>query len=119
MLECGWASGQEERAMLHTALCDLLRMDLPIIQGAFGPWSSPRLSAAISNAGGLGNLGTAMRSPTRIREDVARLRGMTARSFAVNHTMRPFSEEAFALTLELEPPAISFALGDPGDLVRR
>src|SRR5215216_2412504 len=89
------------------------------MQGSPGPWSSPALTAAISDSGGLGSLGTALVPPDRIRGEVERVRSLTEKPFAVNHTLRPLSEEAYALTLELAPPVISVALGVRKDLVER
>jgi enoyl-[acyl-carrier protein] reductase II len=105
--------------MLHTPLCDLLGIEYPIIQASLGPWTSVELVAAVSNAGGLGSLGTALRSAEEIKKQIARTRELTERPFVVNHTLRPLNEEAFAVTLEARPPIISFALGDPGNLVKR
>lgn len=105
--------------MLRTRLCDLLGIDIPVIQASIGPWTSVELSAAVSNAGGLGSIGTSMQPVERIREQVALMRELTEAPFAVNHTVRPLSEEAFALSLELAPRVVSLALGDPGDLVAR
>src|SRR5215212_2509566 len=81
------------------------------MQGSPGPWSSPALTAAISQAGGLGSLGTALVAADQIRAQVERVRSLTDKPLAVNHTLRPLSEEAYALTLELAPPVISVALG--------
>lgn len=105
--------------MLRTPLCDLLGIESPIIQGPFGPWSSVELVVAVSNAGGLGSLGTALLSPEQNREQIARTRELTDKPFAVNHTLRPFNEELFATTLQARPPVISFAHGDPGEFVKR
>ena len=44
---------------------------------------------------------------------------LTRRPFAVNHSIPFLNEEAFAETLVAMPAVISFALGDPGDLVTR
>jgi enoyl-[acyl-carrier protein] reductase II len=57
--------------------------------------------------------------PPRRRQDLVRLRELTDRPFAVNHTRRPFSEEVFAASLEAPPAVVSLALGEPGDLVAR
>jgi enoyl-[acyl-carrier protein] reductase II len=104
---------------LQTRLCELLGIEHPIIQASLGPWTSVELSAAVSNAGGLGSLGTSLRSAEEVEGQLDRMRGLTDRPFAVNHTLRPLNEEVFALTLEARPPVISLALGDPGDLVGR
>jgi len=105
--------------MLRTPLCDLLGTDVPIICAPFGPWEQVDLAAAVCNAGGLGSLGTALRNVGDLRRQWARLRDLTDRPFAINHTMRPLDPEAFEATLRARPAAISFHIGDPGDLVQR
>ncbi|HEX5620263.1 MAG TPA: nitronate monooxygenase family protein [Solirubrobacteraceae bacterium] len=105
--------------MLRTPVCDLLGIDVPIIGAPFGPWEQVELAAAISGAGALGSVGTALRSVDELRAQWKRLRELTDRPFAINHTVRPFDEAAFVATLEFGPAAISFHLGVPGDLVAR
>ncbi len=106
---------------MQTSLCSLLGIDLPIIQGALGgPWPpSVRLAAAVTNAGALGTLPTALRSPDDVRQDIAALRDLTDGPFAVNHTMKPFVEEVFAEVVRAAPPVVSFALGCRPDLIAR
>jgi nitronate monooxygenase/enoyl-[acyl-carrier protein] reductase II len=44
--------------MLHTGLCELFKIDHPIIQAGMGPFGSgAELAAAVSNAGAIGTLG--------------------------------------------------------------
>ncbi len=57
----------------------------PIVQGPFGGGlSSPRLTATVSNAGGLGSFGAQGMSPDRIRAVVGEIQALTAAPFAVN-----------------------------------
>jgi nitronate monooxygenase/enoyl-[acyl-carrier protein] reductase II len=105
--------------MIRTPLCDLLGIDVPIICAPFGSWDEVELAAAVCNAGALGSLGTALRGVDELRRQWARLRDLTDRPFAINHTMRPLDLAAFEATLQERPAAISFHIGDPGDLVRR
>jgi enoyl-[acyl-carrier protein] reductase II len=105
--------------VLRTPLCDLLGIEYPIIQGPIGPWSTAELVAAVSKAGGLGSVGTTLQSAEDVRKQIVRVRELTDRPFAVNFTARPFNEEAFALTLEARPRIVSFALGEPGELVEQ
>jgi enoyl-[acyl-carrier protein] reductase II len=105
--------------VLRTPLCDLLRIDVPIIGAPFGPWDQVELAAAISGAGALGSVGTALRSVPELEAQWRRLRELTDRPFAINHTVRPFDEVAFAATLAFRPAAISFHLGVPADLIAR
>jgi enoyl-[acyl-carrier protein] reductase II len=82
-----------------------------------GRGSKVELAAAVSNAGGLGSVGTAVRSADELRPQWARLRELTDRPFAINHTGRPFDEAVFAASLEAKPAAISFHMGVPRDRV--
>ena len=47
--------------MLHTPVCGLLGIDVPVVGAAFGPWEEVDLAVAVCEAGGLGSLGTAAR----------------------------------------------------------
>ena len=105
--------------MLRTGLCDELGIEVPIIAAPFGPWEQVELAAAVSNAGGLGSVGTALRGVDELQRQWQRLRSLTDRPFAINHTVRPFDEDAFAATLDFKPAAISFHLGVPADLIAR
>ena len=105
--------------MLRTRLCSLFGIEYPIVQAATGPFTSAELVAAVSNAGGLGSLGTGLRPVEDVRQHLVRIRRLTDKPFAVNYTLAQLNEEMFALILEAKPPIISFALGDPGELVKR
>jgi nitronate monooxygenase len=63
----------------------MLGVEHPIICApmAGGP-STPELAAAVSNAGGLGSLGTAYLTPDQITQAIARTRELTTKPFAVN-----------------------------------
>lgn len=86
--------------MLTTPVCRLLGIDAPVVCAAFGPWEEVDLAAAVCRAGGLGSLGTAVRPLPDLKEQWARLRQLTDRPFAINHTTRPLNEEAFQATIE-------------------
>jgi len=105
--------------MLRTPLCDLLGIDVPVICAPFGPWEQVELAAAVCEAGALGSVGTALRPVRELRDQWMRLRGLTGRPFAINHTARPLDEEAFAATVEFGPSIVSFHLAVPGDLIAR
>lgn len=61
-----------------------LGIDYPIVQGPLGGLSSQRLTAAVSNFGGLGSFGAHTLEPAAIREVIAQIRGLTTRPFAMN-----------------------------------
>ncbi|MGH4019985.1 MAG: nitronate monooxygenase [Pseudonocardiaceae bacterium] len=95
---------------MTSKLCAVLGIDVPIICAPFGPWDQVELAAAVCAAGGLGSLGTAVVPLPELRARWARLRDHTDRPFAINHTVRPLDEEAFAATVDFGPAAISFHL---------
>jgi enoyl-[acyl-carrier protein] reductase II len=71
----------------------------PIVQGGMTFGSDARLVAAVSEAGGLGTLGTFhYRTHENVRPQVAAIRAATSRPFAVNV---PFFEASFALVEKL------------------
>jgi nitronate monooxygenase len=61
-----------------------LGIDYPIIQGPLGGLSSQRLTAAVSNFGGLGSFGAHGLAPDAIQEVIAEIRALTSRPFAMN-----------------------------------
>lgn len=105
--------------VIRTPLCDLLGIEHPIISAPFGPWPQVELAAAVSEAGGLGSVGTAVRPVEALQDDWRRLRELTDRPFAINHTRRPFDEAAFAASLDAHPAVLSFHIGEPMDLIDR
>ena len=105
--------------MLKTPLCDLFGIEVPIILAPMGTCTSAELAAAVSNAGGLGGIGTLFRAAAAIKRDIDVVRTLTRRPFAINHIPQTLDAEAFAHTLQARPAVISFTLADPGDLVRQ
>lgn len=75
---------------LRTRLCDVLGIEIPIVLAGMGGASTPRLAAAVSNAGGLGILGAAGCGPDELRKWIAEVRSLTDRPFGVD-TLLPAS----------------------------
>ena len=106
--------------MLKTPLCDVLGIDVPIIlAGMGGTATSGEFAAAVSNEGGLGSIGSLFRTTAAVTRDIDVVRELTNRNFAVNHIPPTLDRDAFRYTLAARPAVISFALGDPGDLVQQ
>jgi nitronate monooxygenase len=61
-----------------------LGIDYPIIQGPLGGLSSQRLTAAVSNFGGLGSFGAHGLAPEAIKDVIAQIRSLTTKPFAMN-----------------------------------
>jgi nitronate monooxygenase/enoyl-[acyl-carrier protein] reductase II len=105
--------------MLKTPLCDVLGIDTPIILAPMGSCTSAELAAAVSNQGGLGGIGSLFRTTAAIKRDIDVVKTLTNRHFAVNHIPQMLDADAFRHTLRARPAVISFALGDPGELIQQ
>lgn len=69
---------------MKTALTELLNIKYPIIQGAMAWVADADLASAVSNAGGLGVVGTGHDSVEIVREKVEEMKTKTDKPFAVN-----------------------------------
>src|SRR5262245_45923946 len=105
--------------MLKTPLCDLFGIEVPIVLAPMGTCTSAELAAEVSNAGGLGGIGSLFRTTAAIKRDIDTVKRLTNRHFAINHIPQTLDAEAFGYTLAARPAVISFALGDPGELVKQ
>ncbi len=108
---------------LHTPLCDLLGIRVPIgSAGMAGGTAGPALAAAVAEAGGLGGLGGIDRSgPEGLRARIRKTRELTSRPFSVNlwvHLM-PIAPAFLDVCLEERAPSITFSFGDPAPYVGR
>jgi nitronate monooxygenase len=65
-------------------LTEKLGIEYPIVQGPFGGFASQRLTAAVSNFGGLGSFGALNLAPEAIKEVAAEIRALTSKPFAMN-----------------------------------
>lgn len=105
---------------LRTALCDLVGVELPVVQTGMGWVSGARLTAATAAAGGLGILASATMTLDQLRAAVAEVKDRTDRPFGVN--LRA-DQPDLAVRLELlEREGVrvaSFASPPSGEVVRR
>jgi len=117
---------------LHTPLCDLLGIEVPIVQAGMGYVARGELAAAVSAAGGLGMIGAASLSADGLRDEIHRVRDLTDRPFGVDILFatvgRPAADdETVAFTRDVQQqidvvfeervPVLASGLGDPGPVV--
>lgn len=70
--------------MAPSDLMQRLGLRLPILQAPMAGYATPRLAAAVTNAGGLGALGSATLTPAQLSAQLAELRGLTNGAFNLN-----------------------------------
>lgn len=64
-------------ALLKTPICDLLGIDVPILQAGMGKVAYGRLAAAVANAGGLGSIGGIDITPEEVEEEIRLFRSLS------------------------------------------
>lgn len=70
--------------ILRTPLCDLLGIDVPIMQAGMGNVAYGRIAAAVSNAGGLGSIGGIDITPAELDEEIKLFRTLSDRPLCVD-----------------------------------
>ena len=94
-----------------TALFDI---DYPIIAGGMVWCSGWELAAAVSNAGGLGLIGSGSMTPEVLREHITKCRQATNYNFGVNvPLMRPQAKELMQVIAEEKVPIVFTSAGSP------
>lgn len=74
-----------------------------------------QIAAAVSNAGGLGTIGSLGRTPNALREEIRNCRSATDKPFAVNvcaFQWSPFADEVVEAAISEKIPAITLSFGD-------
>src|SRR3981081_1333437 len=111
--------GMMAKAWNQTRVSEVLGIKYPIIQGPLGGLSSQRLTAAVSNFGGLGSFGAHGLAPEAIKDVIAEIRSLTSKPFAMNLWVSMEDEgvgtsEENAFNRSLAPLAVHIAaLGAP------
>ncbi|MBG9443508.1 2-nitropropane dioxygenase [Cytobacillus firmus] len=104
----------------NTRVTELLKIKYPIIQGGLAHLAYSDLAAAVSNAGGLGQV-TAMSlsSPEKLRDEIQKVKKLTDKPFGVNFAIgqhgRPFTDY-LDIAIEEEVPVISMTGGNPAPI---
>lgn len=105
---------------MKTRVTELLGIEFPIIQGGLAYLAYSDLCAAVSNAGGLGQI-TAMSlpGPEELRAEIKRVRELTDKPFGVNYAIgqhgRPF-EHMLQVAIDEEVPVVTMTGGNPAPL---
>jgi NADH:quinone reductase (non-electrogenic) len=108
---------------LQTKITSMLNIDYPIIQGGLAHLAYSELAAAVSNAGGLGQI-TAMslENAEQLRTEIQKVKNKTTKPFGVNFAIgqhgRPF-EKFLEVAIEEQVPVISMTGGNPAPLFKQ
>lgn len=105
---------------LHTEVCDLLNIKYPLLQGAMAWIAVGKLAGAVSQAGGLGIIGTGDADSKWLTEQINSVREMTSNPFGVNLMLTsPHVEEVIEVLLKEQVPVVTTGGGNPGRYMQR
>jgi len=97
---------------MHNRFCELLGVDIPILQAPTASIAGPELAAAVSAAGALGAMGLTWTLPDAGAAQVRQVRAATERPFLVNYVLA-FEPVSLPAALEAGAPVVTFSWGDP------
>ena len=100
--------------MLHTAVCDVLEIEHPVVLGGMASVTAPDLAVSVSEAGGLGGVGGSYVGATRVRELADYIRARTEKPFAINFLLFVENQDCFAAALDTAPAVMAFAWPEGG-----
>ena len=104
--------------MLGSKVTQLLNIKYPIIQGGMAGVSESVLVSAVSNAGGLGVIGSGFFPSSWLKEEIKKTRNLTNKPFGVNLLMQnPNVAELAKVVIQEKVPIIFAGGGNPLPLI--
>ncbi len=100
--------------MKNNVICELFKIEKPIIQAGMIWCSGWRLAAAVSNSGGLGLIGSGSMYPEVLREHIKKCKAATTKPFGVNvPLLYPNIEEHIKIIIEEQVKIVFTSAGNP------
>jgi len=100
--------------MFHNRITKLFKIEYPIVQAGMIWASGWKLASAVSNAGGLGLIGSGSMYPDVLREHIRKCKQATSRPFGVNiPLLYPDIDKHIDIVLGEEVPIIFTSAGNP------
>ena len=101
-------------------ITELLNIKYPLFQGAMANISDGTFAATVSNAGGLGIIGTGSNDAKWLKKEIVACRKMTRKPFGVNVVLlSPFANELIDLIIKERIKVITTGAGNPSQYMER
>ena len=99
---------------MKTKVTELLGIEYPIIQGGMAWVADYHLAAAVSEAGGLGIIGSGGCNGDWVRDQIRKARELTSKPFGVNvMLMNPHAPEIAKVLIEEKVKVVTTGAGSP------
>lgn len=100
--------------MTNNRVCSLFQIEYPIIQAGMIWCAGWELASAVSNAGGLGIIGSGSMYPEILRVQIRKCKKATSNNFAVNvPLLYPDIDQHITILLEEKVPVVFTSAGNP------
>ena len=108
---------------MKTRVTEMFGIQYPIVQGGLAHLAYAELAAAVSNAGGLGQI-TAMTlgTPEKLRDEIRKVRTLTSQPFGVNFAIGAHDgqyKDLLEVAIEEKVPALSITGANPTPIFER
>ncbi len=105
---------------MKNRVCELLGIKYPIVMGGMSWAGTPKLAAAVSNAGGLGIIGSGAMKVEHLKKAIDEIRELTDKPFGVNIILvSPYADELVDLVIQERVPVVTFGAGNPSKYIAK
>lgn len=107
--------------MIRTALCDVLDIKYPIVEGGMAWVGTAELAAAVSDAGGLGMIGGGNAPPEEVAREIRLAKELTDKPFGLNIPLAisAYADDIIALCIEEGVKIVVIGAWRPGNHIAR
>ena len=104
---------------MKTEITELLNIEYPLIQGGMAWVADYHLAAAVSNAGGLGLIGSGGAPASWVKDQIREVKKLTDKPFGVNiMLMNPEADEIAKVIVEEKVPVVTTGAGNPAKYIK-
>lgn len=104
---------------MKTEITELLNIEYPIIQGGMAWVADYHLAAAVSNAGGLGLIGSGGAPASWVKDQIREVKKLTDKPFGVNiMLMNTEADEIAKVIVEEKVPVVTTGAGNPAKYIK-
>ncbi|MCS7174768.1 enoyl-[acyl-carrier-protein] reductase FabK [Pseudothermotoga sp.] len=105
---------------MKNRVTELFEIDYPIVMGGMAWAGTAKLAAAVSNAGGLGVIGSGAMRAEQLRDEIEKIKSLTNKPFGVNIMLAsPYVEELLETVVEEKVPVVTFGAGNPTKFIQK
>ncbi|AEH50902.1 enoyl-[acyl-carrier-protein] reductase FabK [Pseudothermotoga thermarum] len=103
---------------MKTRVTKLLGIEHPVLMGGMAWAGTAKLAAAVSEAGGLGIIGSGAMNKSQLKQAIKQVRDLTNKPFGVNIILvSPHAEELVETVIEEKVPVVTFGAGNPSKYI--